>query len=326
LRDRHSRGLALALASGALWGGAAIVLGEALARPPLAVAGALFAAPLAAAALHDCFAFVWVTLADRAAGRLGEAWRALRTHDGLVVCLAALVGGPVAMSTYLLAIAWAGAPYAVAISALYPAFGAALGFALLGDRLHRIGWAGVALAVGGAILATYAPPGGASPHYLLGALCAVASAAGWAVEGVLVARSLARLPSLAALNIREGVSGAVFLALVLPLFAATGVTLHTVTSPTIAILIAASLCGAGAYLAYYRSLDLLGPARAMPANSTYVLWTIALSLVVTGQAPSVRLVLGGVVVVAGISLVAADGRRALAARPSGARGGAPEPS
>ena len=312
--DRRRRGIALALASGALWGAAAVVLGEALTRPPLAVAGSLFAAPLAAAAVHDCFAFVWVTIADRAAGRLGDAWRALRTRDGLVVCLAALVGGPIAMSTYLLAIAWAGAPQAVAISALYPAFGAALGFAVLGDRLRRVGWAGVALAVAGAILATYAPAAGASSHYLLGALCAIASAAGWAVEGVLVARSLRRMPSLAALNIREAVSGAVFLALVLPLFAATGVALRTVSSPTIAILIAASLCGAGAYLAYYRSLDLLGPSRAMPANSTYVLWTIALSLAVSGHAPSVRLIVGGVVVVAGITLVAADGREELAAQ------------
>jgi drug/metabolite transporter (DMT)-like permease len=46
----------------------------------------------------------------------------------------------------------------------------------------------------------------------------------------------------------------------------------------------------------------------MPANSTYVLWTIALSLVVTGEPPGWRLVLGGVVVVAGITLVAADSR------------------
>jgi drug/metabolite transporter (DMT)-like permease len=312
LQDTHRLGIVLALASGALWGAAAVALGEALTRRPLAATGALFAAPLAAAALHDCFAFVWVTVANGAARRLGPALRVLHSRDGLVVCLAALVGGPLAMSTYLLAIAWAGAPYAVAISALYPALGAALGFVVLRDRLGAAGWCGVALAVAGAVLPTYAPAGGASPHYALGALCALTSAAGWAVEGVLVARSLARLPLLAALNIREAVSGAVFLVLVLPLFAATGVAARTVASPVILLLVAASLCGAGAYLAYYRSLDLLGPARAMPANSTYVLWTIALSLTVSGHAPSLRLALGGLVVVAGITLVAADGGRGLA--------------
>lgn len=116
------------------------------------------------------------------------------------------------------------------------------------------------------------------------------------------------MPALAALNIREGVSALVFLVLVLPLFGAAAVAARTVASPTIAILVVASLCGAGAYLLYYHSLDLLGPARAMPANSTYVLWTIALSLLVTGQSPGWRLVAGGIVVVAGITLVAADGR------------------
>jgi drug/metabolite transporter (DMT)-like permease len=308
-KPRRARaGMLVALLSGALWGASAVILGEALTRRPLVVAGALFAAPLAAAALHDTFAFVWVTTVDAAAGRLREAAAALRTRDGHVVCLAALIGGPLAMSTYLLAIAFAGAPSAVAISAIYPALGALLGYLLLGDRLGSRGCAGVALAVAGATLASYAPPAGVSPHYLLGALCAVASAAGWAVEGVLVARSLQRMPALAALNIREGVSALMFLVLVLPLFGAAAVAVRTVASPTIAILVAASLCGAGAYLLYYHSLDLLGPARAMPANSTYVLWTIALSLLVTGQSPGWRLVAGGIVVVAGITLVAADGR------------------
>jgi drug/metabolite transporter (DMT)-like permease len=218
-----------------------------------------------------------------------------------VVCLAALIGGPLAMSAYLLAIAFAGAPSAVAVSAIYPALGALLSYLVLGDRLGNRGWAGVVLAVAGATLASYAPPAGVSPHYLLGALCAVASAAGWAVEGVLVARSLQRMPALAALNIREGVSALMFLVLVLPLFGAAAVAVRTVASPTIAILVAASLCGAGAYLLYYHS-------RAGPANSTYVLWTIALSLLVTGQSPGWRLVAGGIVVVAGITLVAADGR------------------
>jgi drug/metabolite transporter (DMT)-like permease len=305
---RARAGVLVALLSGALWGASAVILGEALTRRPLVVAGALFAAPLAAAALHDTLAFVWVTTVDAAAGRLREATAALRTRDGHVVCLAALIGGPLAMSTYLLAIAFAGAPSAVAISAIYPALGALLSYLVLGDRLGSRGCAGVVLAVAGATLASYAPPAGVSPHYLLGALFAVASAAGWAVEGVLVARSLRRMPALAALNIREGVSALVFLVFVLPLFGAAAVAARTVASPTIAILVVASLCGADAYLLYYHSLDLLGPARAMPANSTYVLWTIALSLLVTGQSPGWRLVLGGIVVVAGITLVAADGR------------------
>jgi len=84
---RTRTGMLAALLSGALWGASAVILGEALTRRPLVAAGALFAAPLAAAALHDTFAFAWVSTADAAAGRLREAAAALRTQDGLVVCL-----------------------------------------------------------------------------------------------------------------------------------------------------------------------------------------------------------------------------------------------
>ena len=302
-------GFSFALLSGVVWGAGAVVLGEALLREPLAAAGALFAAPLAAAALHDCFAFLWVSAVSAAAGRLRDAAAAALTRDGLTICLAALLGGPLAMSTYLLAIAFAGAPYAIAIASVFPAIGALLGYAVLRDRLGVAGWVGVSLAVGGAIFASYAPPAGASPHYFLGALCAVISATGWAAEGVLVTRSMARVPALAALNIREAASAAAFLLIVLPVFAASGAALRTIASPTILFLIAASLCGAGAYLLYYRSLDILGPARAMPTNSTSVLWTIGLSVVATGAWPEWRLVVGGIIVVAGITLVATDRRR-----------------
>ena len=71
-------------------------------------------------------------------------------------------------------------------------------------------------------------------------------------------------------------------------------------------LAAASLLGAGSYLLFYRSLHLLGPARSMPANSTSVLWTICIVLLITQESPSWRLIVGSLVLVLGILLVAKD--------------------
>ena len=301
-RDRA--GLVTGLLSGALWGAAAVILAEALTRRPLAGADALYAAPLVVAALHDCFAAVWVSAANAGGGRLRAVGAALRTRDGLVIGAAALLGGPLAMSTYLLAIDFSGASYAVAVSAVFPALGALLGRLFLGDRLRGPAWAGVFLAVAGAAVASYAPPAGASSHYVLGTLCAAVSAVGWAAEGVMVTHAMSRMPALAALNIRELVSAASYLVVVVPAFGIVGLTGRTLVTPAGALLVAASIAGAAAYLAYYRSLALIGPARAMPPNSTYVLWTIGLTLAVTGDPPGWRLVLGGLVVVAGITLVA----------------------
>jgi drug/metabolite transporter (DMT)-like permease len=301
-RDRA--GLVTGLLSGALWGAAAVILAEALTRRPLARADALYAAPLVVAALHDCFAAVWVSAVNAAGGKLRSVAAALRTRDGLVIAAAALLGGPLAMSTYLLAIDFAGASYAVAVSAVFPALGALLGRLVLRDRLRAPAWAGIMLAVVGAAVASYAPPAGASSHYVLGTLCAAVSAVGWAAEGVMVTHAMSRLPALVALNIRELVSAASYLCILLPVFGIAGLAGRALVAPSVGLLLAASIAGAGAYLAYYRSLALIGPARAMPPNSTYVLWTIGLSLAVTGEPPGWRLVLGGLVVVAGITLVA----------------------
>jgi drug/metabolite transporter (DMT)-like permease len=310
-------GLTIGLLSGALWGAAAVLLSQALARRPLAGgAAAIYAAPLAAAAFHDSFAALWISSLNGATGQLRRVVCALRSRDGLIVCGAALLGGPLAMSTYLLAIDFAGASSAVAISAAFPALGALLGMVVLGDRIGSLGWIGIVLVVSGAAFASYSPPSGASPHFLLGTLCAVASATGWAVEGVLVTRSMARMPAIAALNIREVVSAATYVAVVLPLFGALGMAGRTLLSPTLVLLVIASLCGACSYLAYYRSLELIGPARAMPPNSTFVLWTMGLVLAVTGEPPGWPLMIGGLVVVTGITLVAADHRPLPSVRPA----------
>jgi drug/metabolite transporter (DMT)-like permease len=162
----------------------------------------------------------------------------------------------------------------------------------------------VMLAVAGAAIASYAPPAGASPHYVLGTLCAAVSAVGWAAEGVMVTHAMSRLPALAALNIREAVSALSYMCVLLPAFGVAGLAGGALVAPSMWLLLAASIAGAGAYLAYYRSLALIGPSRAMPPNSTYVLWTIGLSLAISRETPSWRLIVGGLVVVAGISLVA----------------------
>ena len=300
------RGYVLALFSGAMWGAGAVLLGAALKHQPLVAVDSLVLAPLVAAAVHDCFAMVWVTAVNVGTGHLRSTVMAWRTQSGLIISVAALLGGPLAMSAYVLAIAFAGAPYAVAVASVFPALGALLGHLVLGDRLSRVGWLGVCMAVGGAALASYEPASPASSYYALGLLCAFLAALGWAAEGVLASHCLNRLPSTVALNIRETVSALIFVVIVLPLFGATGLAHATVTSSAVWILAAASLLGAGSYLFFYRSLHLLGPARAMPANSTSVLWTICIVLLITREPPGWRLIVGSVVLVLGILLVAKD--------------------
>jgi len=118
--------------SGALWGLDTVVLAIALAMTPFLDFGQ---SALAGAVLHDvaCALILLVYMAIR--GRLKDTWKGLRTRPGMSVVVAALLGGPIGMSGYLIAIDNIGPGLTAIISTFYPALGTLLAFALLKERM-----------------------------------------------------------------------------------------------------------------------------------------------------------------------------------------------
>ena len=171
-------GFAWAVLSGVFWGADGVVLGAALAMAPFVRAAALIA-PLAVAALHDGLASAWMLAYNGATGRLGLLPRSLLSRHGLVLCAAAVIGGPVAMSGYLFGIKYAGPAYTLALSATYPAIGAVLSRIFLHETVTRRGWAGIALTVAGAVVVTYTPPAADAPLFYLGVALAAVATLGW---------------------------------------------------------------------------------------------------------------------------------------------------
>lgn len=113
------------LTSGVLWGLDTVILGIRAHDVSLYrhARGVAFAA-IASSALHDIFCALWLALYMGVRGRLKDTWAALRTRSGKVVVLGALLGGPVGMTGYVIAINNIGAGYTAIISAFYPAVGA----------------------------------------------------------------------------------------------------------------------------------------------------------------------------------------------------------
>lgn len=118
--------------SGALWGLDTVVLAIALAMTPFLDFGQ---SALAGAVLHDvaCALILLVYMGVR--GRLTDTVKALRTRPGKSVIAAALLGGPIGMSGYLIAIDNIGPGLTAIISTFYPALGTLLAFILLKERM-----------------------------------------------------------------------------------------------------------------------------------------------------------------------------------------------
>ena len=115
--------------AGITWAIETIVLGIALAMPPfVSTKQAIVLAPFASTFLHDLFSAIWACIYNGVRGNLPNVVKALKTRSGKFVALAAVIGGPVGMTGYVLSVANMGASIGAVASAIFPAIGACLFF------------------------------------------------------------------------------------------------------------------------------------------------------------------------------------------------------
>lgn len=299
------------IGSGALWGLDTVILAIALALNPFATDDAH--ASLVSAALHDavCALILLVFMAMR--GRLKDTWRAIHTRSGRAVMVAALLGGPIGMSGYLLAIDQIGAGYTAIISTFYPALGTALAVLVLKERMRPRQVIALAVAIG-AIIATSYTSTSVSGSALWGVLGALAAVAGWGCEAVILAWGMRddAVDNETALQIRETTSGLTYLVLVVPLGGALSSTGQALTSPGAMGLVAlAAAAGTASYLFYYKAIDLLGAARAMALNISYSAWAVLFAFLLQSIVPAPIQIVLCVVILVGTVLAATENWREL---------------
>lgn len=329
------RGLGWGILSGATWGLQGVLITIAGYMAPFWLEdyalGLVIVGALASAAMHDLFAGGWVALYNILTGRGAEYLRSLKTKPGKIVLLAATFGGPIGMGGYIIALNLAGVTYALAISAIYPAVGALLGWIILKEKITPRVWVGIISCMVGAFIVGYTPPEGgleAFPHFYLGIAFAFMPVIGWAAEGVISTFGMDMVDSDIALGTRELFSGIVCFFVMIPiagLLAGAGLGGWTIfagavgaVTPMIWVAIAA-VSGGLSYVAWYKALNMTGVGRAMAFNVTYALWSIPFGLLfaklglyeytVTTQA-----IIGAVIITFGTLLVVANPRELLKLR------------
>ena len=265
--------------SGALWGLDTVVLAIALAMTPFLDFGQ---SALAGAVLHDvaCALILLVYMAVR--GRLKDTITALRTRPGKSVIVAALLGGPIGMSGYLIAIDNIGPGLTAIISTFYPALGTLLAFILLKERMAPRQIAALLVALGAIVAtgwsATSEPIEGGNA--ILGVVGALACVIGWGSEAVILTWGMRdeAVDNEVALQIRETTSAAVYLFIVAPIAGVFGFTLHSLAHLSAGVVALAGLAGTASYLFYYKALSAIGASRGMALNISYSAWAIIFAL------------------------------------------------
>mgnify|MGYP002583644689 FL=1 len=297
--------------SGALWALDTTILGIALLMSPFgdSTAAALAFAAIASSALHDILCAMWLTLYMAVKGRLKDTLLAIRSRSGAVVAIGALLGGPIGMSGYVMAIDMLGPAYTAAISAFYPAFGTLLAAIILKERVTfpRM------IALGAAVLGVIGMGAGAmslegASNPTLGIICALVCVAGWGSEAVFCAWGMRddAVDNETALHIREMVSGFTYALIVLPVFGAWNFTAEAIPTVGSGVISIAALAGAASYLFYYKAIDVIGAAKGMALNISYSAWAVFFGMIMLGSIPSPWEIVCCIIILLGTICAACD--------------------
>lgn len=299
--------------AGITWALETIILGVALAMTPfLSTEQAVFLAPFVSTFLHDSCSAVWATIYNGVRGNLKNVYKAFRTKSGKYVVLAAVIGGPIGMTGYVMAINYMGASIGAVSSAIFPAVGAILAYIFLKEKMQWYRWILLVITLLGVYGLSYSPELEIT-NFLLGLIGALMCALGWGIEAVILAKCMQdpEVKDEYALQIRQTTSALVYGIIILPCIKGWGFTRNLFISETgwlFPVIALAALCATISYLCYYRAISKIGASKSMALNVTYVAWSIVFTVIIlrdTSVLTPVTIICAIVVLVCGI-FAAAD--------------------
>lgn len=298
------------LASGLLWGLDTVILGIGLSMAPyIGTAEAIAFAAIASSFLHDAFCAVWLWIYMAIKGRLGDTLAALKTRSGKVVILGALLGGPIGMTGYVVAINNIGAGYTAIISSFYPAFGTVMAVLLLKEKMAGKQVVALMVALAGIVaMASLSMDSSVPGNPVVGLTAAIACVVGWGSEAVLCAWGMRddAVDNETALHIRETTSALTYAFVVLPVFGAWAFTASAFPSLATGVVALAGLAGAASYLFYYKAIGRIGAAKGMALNISYSAWAVLFGVILLGAIPGPVEIVCCVAILVGTVLAASD--------------------
>lgn len=304
--------------AGITWALETVILGLALGMNHFVSSEeAIFLAPFVATFLHDAFSAIYMLLYNTFRGHFRHLLEIRKSSSFKWLIIASVIGGPVGMTGYVLAVKYMGASVGAVVSAIYPAVGTILACIFLKEKVKWYQWIFLCFTLLGVLGLSYSPSLSVD-NFGLGLLGAVMCALGWGMEAVILAKCL-KDPSIEnayALNIRQAVSALVYGAVLLPVLGGWHLTIDLFTTggtilPTVVF---AAMFASISYLLYYKTIANIGASKAMALNITYTAWAIFFSALLLFDFSALEpftLACAGVIVICGI-LAATDIKKLIA--------------
>ena len=266
--------------AGITWGLETVALNKAFDLNPVT---SMIVATLITAFLHDSFSAIFSWIYNGVRGKIPEIMRSLfKTKSGKWVAVAAIIGGPVGMTGYVMTVQNLGYAIGAAASTVFPAIGAVLAFIFLKEKMKWYQWLFLLATLAGVFGLFYSTDIKAE-NILLGVIGTLLCSFGWGIEAVILAKCLrdGEVSDEGALMIRQTTSAIVYGAAGLPVLSlivkenawgsATSLFSKGWLVPVIVI---AGLFATASYLFYYRAIAQIGASKSMALNVSYAAWAM----------------------------------------------------
>ncbi len=233
-------------------------------------------------AVNDTCSAGWALLNVSVKGKLGDFFRTINTTPGRVMILAALIGGPISSTAYVVGLQMAGS-IVIPISALCPAIGAILGRVLFKQELNKRMILGIAICVIASFMIGSTSVGGeAKEGMFLGICIAFIAALGWGFEGCVAGYGTSMIDYEIGITIRQTISGLSNLIILVPIFgiiSGSGVSLSRdliiqafTSGPAMIFFVISGFFALYAYSLWYKGNSMCGAALGMACNGAFSFW------------------------------------------------------
>ena len=314
-KSYRKKGIFIALMSGFLYGGYTAFMTQGMATgvwvgyyggtgvaAGLSAFALVYTLSAVGAAVNDICSAVWTLIYAAIIGRLGDFARSINTKPGRILIVAAIIGGPLASTAYVIGLQMAGS-IIVPIAALNAAIGAIIGRIIYKQKLSGGMILGIVICFAAAViigLFGYGIPegglagifGNMSGEAVIGIIAAFCAALGWGIEGALGGYACCMVDTEVAICIRQCTSGivnAVILCSLLSLMGGDGIGSglalvgHALADgPSIWMFFIGGVFASWAFKFWYKGASMCGAALGMGCNGTYAFWGPLYCLVVCG--------------------------------------------
>ena len=314
-KSYRKKGIFIALMSGFLYGGYTAFLTQGMASgiwvdyyggtgvaAGLSAFALVYTLSAVGAAVNDICSAVWSLIYAAIIGRLGDFTRSINTKPGRILILAAIIGGPLASTAYVIGLQMAGS-IIVPIAALNAAIGAIIGRIIYKQKLSGGMILGIVICFTAAViigLFGYGIPegglagifGNMSGEAVIGIIAAFCAALGWGIEGAVGGYACCMVDTEIAICIRQCTSGivnAVILCSLLAMIGGDGIGSGLVLvghaladGSSIWMFIVAGIFASWSFKFWYKGASMCGAALGMGCNGTYAFWGPLYCLVVCG--------------------------------------------